>query len=221
MKSRFLSVALGALLVADLSFVTLGGVTVYEDGSKKIEIGGRVQLQFLKVDPDDGESTDKLFFRRLRPYIAGTVTENWMGKIQIDFGKAGDDDEVAVKDAYMQYQTGNLKVTIGNAKHGFSREALTSSKRQQLIERSFVGDHNFATPDRIAGVKVEGKSDSGKVTYIVGGGSYWSRTLRHYLLQLVPWSPFATNPATKAKASKGLVIPLEASVRAPLGNPSS
>ena len=71
-------------------------------------LGGRVQLQYYRADPDGGESTDDLFFRRLRPYIAGTVTENWMGKIQVDFGKAGDDDEVAVKDAYLQYKKGNI-----------------------------------------------------------------------------------------------------------------
>jgi hypothetical protein len=47
-------------------------------------------------------------------------------------------------------------VTIGNAKQVFSREQLTSSKKQQLVERTFVGDHNYGSPDRSLGVHVTG-----------------------------------------------------------------
>ena len=56
------------------------GVVVYEEGDKKVEIGGRIHLQFVRVDPDEGEAQNDAFFRRLRPYIAGSVTKNWEGK---------------------------------------------------------------------------------------------------------------------------------------------
>ena len=44
-------------------------------------IGGRIQLQYARIDPDMGESTDRMFFRRLRPYIQGSINERWLAKI--------------------------------------------------------------------------------------------------------------------------------------------
>jgi len=40
----------------------------------------------------------------------------------------------------------------------FSRETLTSSKKQGFVERTFVGDHNFGSPDRALGLHLVGKS---------------------------------------------------------------
>ena len=133
------------------------GVTVYKQDDKYVKIGGRIQLQYHYTDPDDGESSDDLFFRRLRPYIEGSIHKDWKGKFQMDFGKAEGENEVAIKDAYMQYKGfNNMKLTVGNANFPFSRELLTSSKKQQLVERTFVGDHNYGTPDRNAGVHFSG-----------------------------------------------------------------
>ncbi len=151
------------------------GIKVYEDGDKFIEIGGRMQIQYLYLDPRGEDSEDTIFFRRLRPYIAGSVTKDWNGKIQFDFGKSLDDNEMAVKDAYMQY-TGwkNHKIFIGNSKTVFSREFLTSSKRQQTVERWFVGQHNFGSPDRMLGFRIDGNTDNKKFEYKfnVGGQSF-------------------------------------------------
>lgn len=81
-----------------------------------MEIGGRIQLQYHKVDPDGGDSTDELFFRRLRPYIEGSIHPDWMGKFQFDIGKAEDDNELAIKDAYLAYKgISNMAVKVGNA----------------------------------------------------------------------------------------------------------
>jgi len=139
---------------------TAGGITVYQgDHGEFVKIGGRIQLQYHYEDPDSGSSTDDLFFRRLRPYVEGSLHPDWLGKFQIDYGKADGDDEVAIKDAYFQYHGfENMKVTVGNANFPFSREFLTSSKYQQLVERTFVGDHNYGTPDRNLGVHLTGHS---------------------------------------------------------------
>ena len=159
------------LITATLTVPAFAGVVVHKDGNKKIEIGGRIQLQYLYSDVETEQSVDELFFRRLRPYIMGTVTENWMGKIQFDFGKAEGSNEVAVKDAFMEYSGwSNMKLRIGNTKMHFSREFLTSSKKQQLVERTFVGDHNFGAPDRVLGVRLNGNNDSKKLTWGVGAG---------------------------------------------------
>ncbi|RZV42012.1 MAG: hypothetical protein EX269_15510 [Acidimicrobiales bacterium] len=163
-----------AALVCSAAAVSpaFAGIKVYEDGDKFVEIGARLQLQYVRSDPDGGESTDDLFFRRLRPYISGSVTENWYGKFQFDLGKSSGDNELAVKDAYMAYSGWkNKTLYIGNTKTVFSREFLTSSKRQQMIERSFVGDHNYGAPDRQLGFRLDGTNDSKKIGWKVNFGS--------------------------------------------------
>jgi len=170
--ARWLGALTSVALAGVLAVPAIAGITVYEEGDKKLEIGGRIQMQYRTYDPDTGESYDDLFFRRLRPYIAGTVTKDWYGKIQFDFGKAEGDNEMQLKDAYAQYRgLKNLKISFGNTKTPFSREFLASSKEQQLVERSFVGDHNFGSPDRQLGVKLEGHNESKKVTWSAAFGS--------------------------------------------------
>ncbi|MGB5438758.1 MAG: porin, partial [Gammaproteobacteria bacterium] len=104
-----------ALFSAAMMTVTMplhAGITVYKgDNGEYVKIGGRIQLQYHREDPDNSSSEDELFFRRLRPYVEGSLHPDWMGKFQIDFGKADGDNEVAVKDAYLQYKGfNNMKV---------------------------------------------------------------------------------------------------------------
>ncbi len=158
MQMNSLHMAMAAALGASLTMPAVAGITVYEDGDKFVKMGGRIQLQYHQMDPEDGEETDEMFFRRLRPYITGSLHKDWLGKFQFDFGKANGSNEVAVKDAYMQYSGfEGMKITVGNANFPFSREFLTSSKTQQLVERTFVGDHDYGTPDRNVGLHVTGK----------------------------------------------------------------
>lgn len=135
------------------------GVTVYKDGEKYVKMGGRIQMQYHQADPDNGAKTDELFLRRFRPYIEGSIHKDWKGKFQFDFGKASGSNEVAVKDAYMEYKGFSAsKILLGNVKTAFSREFLTSSKKQQLVERTFVGDHNYGSPDRSLGLHLKGSN---------------------------------------------------------------
>ncbi|MFA5699868.1 MAG: porin [Desulfuromonas sp.] len=167
-KQAILKALAGVVLLGLLGAGNAGaaGITVYADGEKYLKIGGRIQLQYHQIDPDDGESSDDLFFRRLRPYIEGSVHKDWLGKFQWDMGKAENDNEIAVKDAYMMYKGfSGIEISVGNRKSAFSREFLTSSKKQQLIERTFVGDHNYGTPDRSAGLHVTGVAFDKKLTW--------------------------------------------------------
>ena len=146
-----------------------GGIT-YKDADNYLKVGGRLQLQYHQVQPDGGSTTDEIFFRRLRPYIEGSTHKDWKARIQWDMGKAENDNEIAIKDAYFQYKgISNTKLTIGNANFPFSREFLTSSKYQQLVERTFVGDHNYGTPDRNVGIHFTGNTESTKVTWGASG----------------------------------------------------
>ena len=134
------------------------GVTIYEKDDTKVEFGARIQLQYANVNSVDNERTDRIFFRRLRPYIAGTVTKNWWGVIAIDFGQNLNENELQIKDAYIRYngwEEKRMRLTIGNTKPPFSRTFLTSSKRLQMVERGFTGDHNFGVPERALGVRFD------------------------------------------------------------------
>lgn len=130
-----------------------GGVKYANEDGDYLKLGGRIQFQYHMSDPDSGESTDELKFRRLRPYIEGSVHEDWKGKWQFDLGKGS----AEIKDAYFQYKGLDFcSIAFGNKNFPFSREFLTSSKKQHLVERTFVGDHNYGAPDRQVGVHVAG-----------------------------------------------------------------
>lgn len=165
MKNFFSAAILMVVFVLGGGVSANAGVT-YKDGDKYLKIGGRIQFQYHVEDPDTGsagdETTDNLFFRRFRPYIEGSVHEDWSGKFQWDMGKSG----FAVCDAYFKYKgIDNLTITLGNACFPFSREQITSSKKQQLVEKTFVGDHNYGVPDNQTGLHLSGNFVDDKVDW--------------------------------------------------------
>ncbi len=148
------------------------GIAVYDEGDKFLKFGGRIQLQYHREDPENGEASDTMFFRALRAYLEGSVHKDWRGKIQWEMGKASGDNEIALKDVYLQYKGfPGMELTIGNSKAPFSREFLISSEKQQLVERTFVGDHDFGSPDRMLGVRLDGHAGDKKVTYSLAVGN--------------------------------------------------
>lgn len=162
---------LAAVAATALTTPAEAGITVYEDGGKFVEIGGQIQLQYHLFEPDAGSSEDDVFFRRLRIEVEGGLIEDWEGKIQVDFGKS----DLALKDVYLRY-TGfeALQVTLGNQKPPFSRSFNTSSKELQLVERPFVGDHNYGAPDFFTGVRLDGSAADGKLAW---AGSFGSESI--------------------------------------------
>jgi hypothetical protein len=175
MKLKYLFVMVLALvLTAAFTFPAAAGITVVKEDDKFFKIGGRIQVQYHLTDPDVGGDVDEVFLRRFRTYIEGSVHKHWKGKFQIDTGKADGSNEVAVKDAYFMY-TGykekGVTIRFGNANFPFSQEKLTSSKKQQLVERTFVGDHNWGTPDRNIHLMLNGKAADKKVGWFLAAGS--------------------------------------------------
>ena len=156
--------AIFCALVVTPAYVVAG--VKYSDGDKYVKIGSHMQLQYHQENPDNGPTTDEIFFRRLKFSIEGSTYRDWLGKIQVDLGKAKEDNEVDIKEAFFQYHgMKNIKLRIGNDNFPFSREVLTSSKRQQLVERTFVGDHNYGTPDKNLGIHLTGNNGSKKITW--------------------------------------------------------
>ena len=137
------------IITCVISLPASAGGVKYKTGDKFFKLGGRIQYQYYRKEPSGGKSTDKTFFRRFRPYIKGSLYKDWVGKFQWDMGKAEGKNELAVKDK----------------KFPFSREDLTSSKKQQLVERTFVGDHNYGSPDRQMGLVFKGHNNDKKLTW--------------------------------------------------------
>lgn len=138
----------------------------FSDGDKFLEVGARIQLQYKMDDPAVGQKTDDIFFRRLRVRVAGSMHKDWKGQVEWDMGKASGDNEVSVKETWMQYGGWkNLTLKIGNSSFPFSREFMTPYTKQQLVERTFVGDLNYGTPDKNAGLHLRGNNNDKKITY--------------------------------------------------------
>ncbi|MBE9529233.1 MAG: hypothetical protein IME99_08345 [Proteobacteria bacterium] len=171
---RGLSVGLLSLALFSVAVPSAdaSGITVYKEGDKYLKFGGRVILQYQSTDVENGTDTDVLQFRYLRPYIEGSLYKDWTGKIQLEMGKASGDNEVAVKEAFMRYTGyGSTVVTIGQIDFPFSRENLTSSKKQHLAERTFTGSHDYGSLDKQLGLFVSGANGDKTVTWAAGATS--------------------------------------------------
>ena len=171
MTNRTVKWGLAIVSVTCFGAASAAGVTVYKQDEQYVKLGGRIQIQYHQVSPDGGDDSDAIFLRRFRPYVEGSLHKNWKGKLQWDMGKGLDHNELTVKDAYMLYQGfSSGKLYIGNMKMGFSREDMTSSKKQQLVERTFVGDHNFGVAEYLVGVRFNGSAADKKISYILSAG---------------------------------------------------
>ncbi|MBF0199299.1 MAG: hypothetical protein HQL32_16415, partial [Planctomycetes bacterium] len=155
----------GLIGLAPLYQAMAGGIT-YKDGDKYVKLGGRIQVQYMSVD-EDGDTTDELKLRRVRPYIEGSLHKDWKGKFQWDMGKG----KTVLQDIYMQYKgIADTKITVGNAELIFSREFLTSNKYQHFgVEREFVGDSSYGSPHRQTGIHASGTRMEGKFLWGVAG----------------------------------------------------
>ena len=171
MMNQTVKAGVAGMSMACFGIANAAGITVYEQDERYVKLGGRIQVQYRLESPDGGDDKDSIFLRRFRPYIEGSLHKDWKGKIQWEMGKAKDDNELAVKSAYMQYKGfSSGKITFGNVKMAFSRENLTSSKRQQLVERTFVGDHNYGVAEYMVGLRFDGYAAEKKVTYTLSAG---------------------------------------------------
>jgi len=81
------------MVVAMASAVTMPAYskqTVFSEGDRKVDIGGRAHFQYIQRNPDNGESTEDIGFRRLRIEIDAYIDKNWGGQIEWDFGEGSD-----------------------------------------------------------------------------------------------------------------------------------
>ena len=92
--------------------------------------------------------------------------KHWKGQVEWDMGQARDDNEFSDKETWMMYSGWkNITLRIGNSSFPFSREFMTPYTKQQLVERTFVGDLNYGTPDKNVGFHLRGHTGDKKLTY--------------------------------------------------------
>jgi phosphate-selective porin OprO/OprP len=119
-----------------------------------VNFGGRIQVDYTYYDDDNIDLSSGSEFRRARFFAEGDIADDWSYKAQYDF--AGNGTEL--KDVYIRYGGWDFgKLTIGQFKHEFGLEVLTSSKYMTFVERASLSA--FAV-DRRIGIGLAG--DAGR-----------------------------------------------------------
>jgi phosphate-selective porin OprO/OprP len=136
------------------------------DGDFRVELGGRIQLDYDAVDGDGRTLTgsdlvDRFLVRRARLDLSGRAFR-WIDfKVEADFTEG-----VSLKDAYLDLRfLPQLALRGGQFKVPFSREELTSSRFIDFIERSVI---NELAPAYDAGVMLHGELLGGVLGYNLG-----------------------------------------------------
>jgi len=147
-------------LIILLSNNAFAGYKIKINDQFKLNLGIRAVVQFednkLQIDNEENITDSEISFRRLRPYIKANIGKDWQGKLawEISSGRQ------SIKDIYMRYKGFNwLDIKLGNETLPFSRERMTSSAKQQLPERTLVGDTEFGIPGRQPGIHLKTKFD--------------------------------------------------------------
>ena len=139
----------------------------------KFIIGGLLQGQAEfggAADPRFAGVRDRFYFRRARLYVAGSFTENFDFKAEMDLqgntlnaapGQLARANEVYIN--WRKFPAANVR--FGQLKTAFGGEALTSDSNGMTIERSLSSDR--LVDGRQLGVSVLGELPGGRVHYTV------------------------------------------------------
>lgn len=158
-----------------------GGVTV-SSGVNSLTIGARAQFRWTLDDREafsgdtagaglgqaDGPMS-QFDVPRMRVTLSGGVFRSWMKySFQFDFSRTSGEGASKIKDAILEIRpTGRpYRVQMGQFKVPFGLQQLTSSGRQQFVDRA-ITDSKFV-PARDMGVMFAGTLAATKVGYEVG-----------------------------------------------------
>jgi hypothetical protein len=116
------------------------------DGNFLMQLYMKLQTRFVYNNADQlpGEDEEKWGFeqRRTELYWAGHVLDPKL-TYKVKVAASRSDGKVNLDDAYLGYKINDAwKITAGQFKAPFLREYLTSSGRQQAVERSYI-NHTF------------------------------------------------------------------------------
>jgi len=152
---RSMCVAVSVVAALACSMPAHASYKVFEKGDSYLRIGGLLQFQYRVANVDGDPAEHDVFIRRVRPTLVGAINKDWQAIFQIDFGAGGSgrDYRVTITWANMQYVgVRDSHLTMGSFKPWFSREFLTLGSQIHLVERTFVGQNAWGTPDYTLGV---------------------------------------------------------------------
>lgn len=167
------------------------GKTTIETANAGLSLINRLQFRFTGEDAEAGDGTTFFEIPRARTKLEGwAYTEKLTFELQLDWADKGN----VLKDAAISYQaTKALQVTVGQFKAPFGRQELTSSSRQQFVDRSDASDE-FA-PGRDVGVQLTGAALGKRVVWQAGafngnGRSFANADGSLMVVGRVTWQPF-------------------------------
>ena len=138
-----LTAALMAFVSTHVQAKHKGFVISSDDGNYTMKLGGRMQVRYT-YDAVDGfgssdNAADESAFNipRARLKLAGHLFDKKMTYyFQTDFGKG----KAGLKDFFTDYIVHNkwLRIRTGQSKRPFSRQQLTSSGKQELVDRAIT-----------------------------------------------------------------------------------
>lgn len=134
-----------------------------EERSTRLQVHGFVQAdgRFFTSDLKD-QRPDKLFFRRIRPILEGTLFNTLDFRFMPDFGQ----DNPQIQDAYVELKFFSLaKPRIGKFKTPIGLEDLRSDSESSFSERSLASD---VVPLREVGAQVGGAVLHQLLSYAAG-----------------------------------------------------
>lgn len=118
------------------------GVTIEShDGKFKSTIGSRFQFRYTGEDKETGTDTSSFRIRRAKVYASGFAFKPDLEyKIQGNFD-SGEDGEFELEDYYFDWKKWkSASFQFGQYKVPFNRQELTSSGKQQFVDRAITND---------------------------------------------------------------------------------
>jgi hypothetical protein len=160
------------------------GATVLELENFRIALSNRVQFRFTLQDPDDsmrlagtaaaGDPQSSFRIRRAKQQLEGWFWQKEL-TFELQWGWAGSDAAggsatfSGLEDALLNWdasRNGSFQIQIGQFKVPFGRQEMTSSERQQFVDRSILSGE--FTLSRDIGAQLWGGLFGGKLEYRAG-----------------------------------------------------
>lgn len=149
------------------------GKTTFESEDVAITLSNRIQLLYAHADAGDA-SLGAFRLRRAKTKLEGWVySARVTYELQLNWADTLDPLEDALLDLDA-LGNGALRLTVGQFKAPFGRQELTSSGKQQFVDRSIVS--RYYARGRDVGLQVHGQLAGGRVSYAAGAFNGNGRT---------------------------------------------
>jgi phosphate-selective porin OprO and OprP len=133
------------------------------DGKFQIKLRGYTQFDSRWLTNGEDAGDDTFVFRRVRPFVEGTVFEFIDFRVMPDFANS----TLTLFDAYVNFRyLPQLQLEAGKFKPPLGLERLQSATATMFIERAFP---TLLVPSRDLGAMVHGELANGLFTYQLGG----------------------------------------------------